>query len=298
MNNRAGAKRILREEPDTIMVEGMTLKRVSSILRTGVNAVWGCRDLSAVGHPYYILLIVTDRRIARTLISIFASSEKDTGRPAYLRNFLWGEHLCYLFPYRKERRLTDFAIGQVSAPAVGEQICVNLLLAGMESPLPYPLLLLAYRQGLVHIENDNSVYLTPNFDLTALDPGVSESDCVLACAELMLDILGSTRGKQLKSRKLLAKKVQRKSYAHFSEVYHDFNLTLSVRKTGSLPGRFFGFLAEHKDQIFRFILVLSLMCFAVAILMLLSYLIFGEFSLSKLFGRGLNMIGTENLAAK
>jgi hypothetical protein len=181
---------------------------------------------------------------------------------------------------------------------VSEQICVNLLLAGMESPLPYPLMFLAFRQDMVHIENDNSVYLTPYLDLTNLDPYISESDCVVACAQIMLDILGAKKGKQLKSRRLLSRKVQREAYEHFSEVYHDFNITISPAKKRPLRARFADFFAERKDRIFRFILVISVICFIVAIVMLLNYLIFGDFAISKLFGRGLETIGTEDLTVK
>jgi hypothetical protein len=298
MRDESGAQANTREDPDTIVSEGMTLKRVSVILRTGVNAIWGCRDLSAVGRPYYILLIVTDRQTARALVSVFALSEKEQGRPAYLRHFLWGEHICYLFPYRRERRLADFSAGQITTPEESEQICVNLLLAGMESPLPYPLLFLAFQQGLVHIENDNSVYLTCDFDLTELDPDVSESDCVVSCAKIMLDVLGAGGRKPLKSQRLLAKKVHRNAYAHFSEVYHDFNITVSAGKKRTLRTRFSAFFSERRDRIFRVILVLSVLCFIVAVLMLLSYLIFGDFALSKLFGQSLNTIGTEDLSTK
>ncbi|MDR2163243.1 MAG: hypothetical protein LBO70_04795 [Clostridiales Family XIII bacterium] len=285
-------------ESDTIITGGMTLKRVSLILQTEVNAVWGCRDFSAVGRPYYTLLVVTNRRIARDMVSVFALSEKETERPAYLHSFLWGEDICYLFPYRRERRLVDFVTGQTTTPAVSEQICVNLLLAGMESLLPYPLLFLTFRQGMVHIENDNSVYLTPYLNLTDLDLSISESDCVVACAQIMLDILGASKGKQLKSRRLLSKKVQREAYAHFSEVYHDFNITISSGKKKPLLKRFTEFFSERKDRIFRFILVISVICFIVAIIMLLNYLIFGDFAISKLFGHGLDTIGTEDLTVK
>ncbi|MDR1028105.1 MAG: hypothetical protein LBL63_01655 [Clostridiales Family XIII bacterium] len=295
MRNEAREEVNTRRDADVVRIGDMTLKRVSVIRRTKVNAVWGCRDMSAVGRPYYTLLIVTDREVARTLVSVFSLCEKETERPAYLRSFLWGEHLCYLFPYRRERLLSDFAAGQITDPRVSEIICVNLLLTCMESPLPYPLLSLGFAQGMIHVETDNSVYLTSDFDLTALDPSVTESDCVVGCARIMLDVLGMNRKKQLKSRKLLSKKVEREAYTQFSEAYHDFKLTISDKKKRSALLRFFGFFAEHKDRIFKIVLVFSIACFILALAMLISYLIFGDFALAKIFGHNLNMIGTEHL---
>jgi hypothetical protein len=283
---------------DVIRVDEMMLKCVSVILESEANIVWGCRDIRAIGQPYYTLLIVTDREIARTLVSVFAMSEKETMEPSYLRSFLWGEHLCYLFPYRKERRLADFVAGQITEPAVSENICVNMLLACMESSLPYPLLFLEFEQDLVHIEKDNSVYLTPNFDISQLDPSIDESNCVVRCARIMLDILSLNRKKRLKSRKLLSRKIERQAYTRFSEVYHDIKLTILAEKKESVLRRLFKYLGARKDRIFRVILVLSVVCFVVALVMLISYLIFGDFVLGKIFGHNLNTIGTERLNVK
>ncbi|MDR1952974.1 MAG: hypothetical protein LBQ21_00610 [Clostridiales Family XIII bacterium] len=286
------------DRENVVRVDDMMLKCVSVILETEANTVWSCRDMQAIGQPYYTLLIVTDREIARVLVSAFAASEKETGERAYLRSFLWGEDICYLFPYRRERRLADFAAGQITNPTISEEICVNILLACMESSLPYPLLFLEFEQELVHVEKDNSVYLTTDFDVSKLDASIDESDCVVRCARTMLDILNMNRKKRLKSRKLLSRKIERQAYARFSEVYHDIKLTVLAEKKMSILRRFFKFCGVHRDRIFRIILVLSVICFVLALVMLISYLIFGDFGLGKIFGHSLNTIGTERLNVK
>jgi hypothetical protein len=168
----------------------------------------------------------------------------------------------------------------------------------MESPLPYPLLFLEFEQELVHIEKDNSVYLTQDFDISELKPSIDESDCVVQCARLMLSVLNLNRKKRLKSRKLLSRKVERQAYTRFSEIYHDIKLTILAEKKQSALQRFFQYLGTRKDRIFRVILVLSVICFALALVMLISYLIFGDFALGKIFGHNLNTIGTERLNVK
>jgi hypothetical protein len=165
----------------------------------------------------------------------------------------------------------------------------------MSSPLPWPLLYLEFEQGMVNVEKDNGVYLTPTLDLTSLDVNVTEADCVSSCVRVMLDILSLTNKKNLRSRKLLSRKVARGTYEHFPEVYHDFKLTVLDKKKRFGFSKIFAFFSEHKDMIFRVILIVSSICFVLALAMLISYLIFGDFPLFKLFGHSLKEIGTEHL---
>jgi hypothetical protein len=102
----------------------------------------------------------------------------------------------------------------------------------------------------------------------------------------------------MKSRKLLSRKAARGAYSQFPEVYHDFNITLLDKNKRLSVGAFFAFFREHKDAVFRVILVISSICFVVALAMLISYLIFGDFPLFKLFGHNLNVVGTEHLNVK
>jgi hypothetical protein len=285
-------------EPEIIEADGMLLRPVSVIVRSGVNIVWICRDINAPGQPYYTMLAVTDRSVARKLVAVLASSDKITERSPYIKSFLWGERLCYLFPYHSPRPVAEFAAGQITSPQVSEDICINLLLTSMESPLPWPLLYLEFEQEMVHVAKDNSVYLTPVFDLTGLDDSVTEATCVTACARVMLGILGMTGKKKLRSYKLLSRKVAHGAYAHFPEVYHDFKLTVLNKKKHFGVGAIATFFSEHRDTIFRIILVFSSICFVIALMMLISYLIFGDFPLFKLFGHSLNEIGTEHLNVK
>jgi hypothetical protein len=278
-----------------IETDGMLLRPVSVIVQSDVNIVWVCRDMRAPGLPYYTLLAVTDRATSKKLIAVFNSTDKITEQMAYSKSFLWGEKLCYLFPYHRPRLVSEFAEGQISSPQVSEEICVNLLLTCMSSPLPWPLLYLEFEQGMVHVEKDNGVYLTPMLDLTSLDERVTEAACVTSCVNLMLDILGMTNKKNLRSRKLLSRKVARGTYEHFSEVYHDFKITVLDKKKRFGLKKIFDFFNEHKDTIFRVILIFSSICFVLALAMLISYLIFGDFPLFKFFGHSLKEIGTEHL---
>jgi hypothetical protein len=185
--------------------------------------------------------------------------------------------------------------GQITAPSVIEDICINLLLACISSPLPYPLLYLILDSGMIHVEMDNSIYFTLAFDLTMLDITVTEADCVSRCAEILLEISALNTAKELRSSKLLRKKIQHRAYTQFSEVYHDFRITLLPKRNRFNLPRILAFFVEHKDRLFRVLLVLSILCVVIALAMLISYVIFGDFSLFKLFGHSIKTIGTERL---
>ncbi|MDR1292733.1 MAG: hypothetical protein LBJ91_04995 [Clostridiales Family XIII bacterium] len=260
--------------------------------------MWACRDIGAASQPWYTLLSVFDRETAKKILTAFQDSDKNTDKPPYIRSFLQGEELCFLFPYHAERPLAEFAEGQITTPAVREAICVNLILACLESPLPWPLLFLAFDQDKINVEKDNGVFLSTTFDLTQLNASVSEADCVGRCAEVMLRILRLNQKKRLKSYELLNRKVEHGAYTQFSEVYHDFRLTGLRRKKRFRLSLISAFVVARKDIFFRILLVFSVVCAVVAAVMLISYLAVGSFPLFKLFGQSMDMIGTEQLNVK
>ncbi|MDR3363419.1 MAG: hypothetical protein LBS91_00485 [Clostridiales Family XIII bacterium] len=282
-------------DQDVYRIDNMTLKCVSVLFQSAVNSILVCRDISAYSQPYYTLLAVSDREKSKLLLAVFADSERPGEGPAYLRSFMQGDQICFLFRYREKRRLDAFVGGQVVSSRVREQICVNLVLACIESPLPWPLLYLQLDQRLINIEKDNSVFLTTDFDLGALDASLTESDCVVRCADVLLDILRINTGRDLKSFALIKGKAFRKAYAQFAEVYRDIRLTEIPQDKGRVSARVKEAFAKHRDVWFRILLILCVACAAVAIMMLLSFVIFGDFSLSKLFAGSLETIGTEHL---
>ncbi|MPN10227.1 hypothetical protein SDC9_157522 [bioreactor metagenome] len=71
---------------------------------------------------------------------------------------------------------------------------------------PYPLLYLILKQGNIHLEKDNSVFLTPYLDLSELDETKTEADCAGLCANEVLSILQTDTKRKLKSFELIRKK--------------------------------------------------------------------------------------------
>jgi hypothetical protein len=255
-----------------------------------------CQNRTVAARPYYTLLAVKDRDAAKQLLSVFREYQDD--RQPYVTCFSQAEEICFLFEYCPERSLSAFSEGQITSQAVRERICVNIVLACLTSPLPYPLLYILLRQRHLHIEKDNTVYFTPYFDLSELQPQIGESACAAECVQILLEILQKRAGQPLKSYDLLRKKINTRSYQEFTELYRDIRITSLPEKNPKLFKRIRAFFARNKDTLFKALLVLSIAAAAIALVMLLSYLIFGNFPLFKLFTGSINEIGTEKINIK
>jgi hypothetical protein len=268
------------------------------MFKNEINDVVICQDQASAARPYYTLVAVKDRKTAKALISVFERQSRDMDEPAYIKCFSHNEQLCYLFPYHVERNLESFAEGQGTNRFVRESICINLVLACLSSPLPFPLLYLILNQKQVHIEKDNSIFFTYSFDLRELNANIDEAGCTVRCVKILLDILQEPGRRSLKSFELLRKKTDSRSYRQFTELYRDIRISALPERKSKFFSRLRSFWEERKDVLFRILLVVSIVSAVIALLMLLSYLIFGDFMLLRLFGGSIDKIGTEEINLK
>ncbi|MDR1797893.1 MAG: hypothetical protein LBR44_10780 [Clostridiales Family XIII bacterium] len=273
----------------------MEVEKISLLLRSAANSVWACREPGESVAASYTLLAVEDRETAKTVIALFEEAFAEKHRSPFLNSFVEDGKMCYLFPYRTERKLSEFMKGQVRAPAMREEICVGLVLACLDSPFPAPLLYLQLKQGQIGLSQDNGVYLTPAIDLAELDPRITEEDCVRLCAQILIGILRTNARKELKSFELIRRKTDHLAYQQFSEVYHDIRMTMTQKKKRLGIEAVKRFFAQYRDVLFRILLVFCIVTAAIAAIMLISYLAVGDFAFFRLFTHNLNTIGTERL---
>lgn len=277
----------------------MALTPIAEVFRSPVNDVLICRDANAPASMRYLLWVIHDRACVKQLLPVFENGEGPslTGDPPYLLRFTQNDLLCYVFPYREERRLAAFAPGQMTNAVIRERICVNLVIECLSSPLPYPLLYLLLHQECIHLEKDNSVFFLPTLDLSELDPEKGEEDCVAVCAQILLDLLegGGRRRRQLKSYELIRKKLAKRAYSGFPELYHDIKVTAIPEHKLGWRARLKGFWIRNKDRIFKILLVLCIIMVILALIFALSQLILGDIPLLRLFERAFEVIGTETL---
>lgn len=279
----------------------LMLSTIWEVMKGPVNDVYVCRDLNSPVELRYTLLVVHDRACIKKLLAILEQSEREWGeQQAVLASFAHNEDMCFAFEYRPERRLSAFAPGQMTGLKVREEICINLVMECLSSPLPYPLLYLVLTQGNVHLNQDNGVYFTHCLDLSQLDEKNDEAACVTCCAQMLLDLLeGGNKGRRkLNSYELLRKKTAKNAYSAFPELYRDIKVTALPDKKQGFRNRAKAFWLRNKDRIFHLLLVLCVIAVILAVVMLISQLIFGGIPLLRLFQRCFERIGTEDLTLR
>lgn len=280
--------------------QGMELEVISQVFHGSANDVAVCRDRLSASDILYTLLIVHDRECARKMLTVMESRTRTDESP-YLLCFSQNETMLFLFPYREERKFSAFAAGQMTSSEAGEAICINLVMECLSTNLPWPLLYLILEQDCVQIAKDNTIYFTMILDLAELEPARTERNCASLCARLLLDLLagpvagGGRRRKKLKSFELIWKKMSKNAYTGFPELYQDIKLTALPQMKLSLRSRGRIFWQQHRDGLFRLLLVLCVLLAIAAAVVLISQLIFGDVPLLRLFRHTFDVIGTENL---
>lgn len=270
----------------------MVLETVATQFSGKANDVLVCRDRNSPIGAQYTLIVIRDRDCIKKLLPVLEAQE---AKSPFLFNFAQNDELIYGFPFQPERRFSAFARGQMLTPVLGETICTNLVMECISSTLPPPLLYLALTQNNVNITKDNYIFFTPVFDLSELDPEITETECTICCAKLILELLEGGTKKKLKSCELIRKKCQSNSYSAFPELYRDIKLTAMPGKKPGIKTRLKGFWLRSKDNLFRLLLVVCIVAVVIALIMLISQIIFGDIPLLRLFKNCFEFIGTERL---
>lgn len=279
---------------------GMELEVVSELFRGRVNDAVVCRDRLSASGEMYTLLIVHNREYAMKLLGVLEDNTRDGTSPCIM-SFAQNDKLIFMFPYREERKLSSFVKGQITDITTSETIAVNLVMECLSVALPWPLLHLVLEQELVNINKDNTVYFTMNIDLEKLDPEVNEKKCVSDCVWMLMEILDAPiagkhkRKKQSKSLELIRKKSTKGAYTCLPELYQDIRFTAIIIKESSLARGFKGFWKRNRDRFFKILFALCIALVVVALLMLITKLIFGDIPWLRLFENRFDVIGTQDL---
>ncbi len=252
-----------------------------------------CRDQNVDSATMYTVLAVSDHEIVRNLISMF--DKYGTADSVLIDSFVSDNDHIFVFPYRKERSLREFYMGDTMGLERCEDICTNVILACMTSGLPWAVLSLILEQGLLNLNKDDSVYLSYGVRFDKLDPNVREKDCVVLCAGILLELLESKANLKADSYILLQKKINSRSYSKFTELYRDIRIAASPRRKPGLISQIRLWFSINKDRLFGILFWISLILVITALAMLVSSAIFGDVPWLRFFFNNFKRIGTESL---
>ena len=267
---------------------------VREVLNGGANDVYVCQARNEPAAPYKTIWLVKDRRAARELMG----RSGDMCEECFMHN----ENAGFVFGYGGERPLDKFYQGTIQGEAVSEsQVWLELTVRCMTSGLPPGVLNLILKQKQVHIGADGSIWFGYFLDLSGDDGKAGEKENVTLCAAYITELIESGMevkaggAKSIQVMNLIQKKLIRKKYREFMQLYSDIKLMTREHGPGNRKGRLRAAVTSRQDLIYR---VLAFCCIAlvcIVIFMIAGHLLFGEFSFWSLFRGSLDRIGTESL---
>ncbi len=279
------------------MIYQSQTKRLSSlqvILRNQTNEVEICEDLNDSLRSKYTVIVLDDHSIVRRFLKIYNDADYLPSGTEVEYFSSEGRYLI-VYPYIKPRPLFDFYMGKVTNLSEAEEICRNLIVACMTSALPWPVLYLVLKQQQVNLAQDRSVHLSYAIDFSELNEDIGESECVVECAKMLLEILKDKSETRADSYVLLQKKINRQSYGRFIELYRDIDIAgVAARKKGILV-LIRAWYIRNRDTLFRILLTISLLLLIFTIISLITNAIFGDVPWLRIFIRSFEHIGLESL---
>ena len=269
---------------------------LSTVLSTEDFDVLICDDLSGEKRSKYTVFLVRSHELIKRLLVMFdVNATPDGSNGVMIESFSTGKDHFFVFPYRQERALDSFFVGEGMGINQCESICCNVILACITSGIPYPLLYLVLKHRMVNISRDDSIYFSYNVDLSELDEKIGERECVVCCAEILTNLLEKASFEKAISYQILVKKSANKSYTQFIELYRDVRIASAPEGKIGLLKRIKKFFSRHSDLFFRILFVMCTIVAIVALVMLVSNLFFGDQPWLRIFYNNFKVIGTQSL---
>jgi len=267
---------------------------VSTLLDGEANCCYVARLTDDMGGRSFSIIAVKDHDAIRMLMEA-ESKIVDLKNSQLVDAFSYGNDYILVFPYRQERPLSSFFVGESMTLSEIEDIGTNLLLACMTVSLPFPILYLMLEQGQINLSKDGGIFLSFNIDLKYLDLKRTERDCTVKCAQILREMLSTKADEKNISYELLSRKSENNSYNTFTEVYRDLRIAaMPVEKRGLLV-RIKSFFHRNADLLFGILFWVCLILGIVALILLLSHVVWGNVPIIRWFINTFKIIGTESM---
>ena len=267
---------------------------VSTLFSGEANCCYMARLTEDMGGRSFSIVAVRDHDAIRMLMEA-ESKVVDIDRSQLIDAFSYGNDYILVFPYRQERPLSRFFVGESMTLGEIEDIGTNLLLTCMTASLPYSLLYLLLDQGQINLSKDGGIFLGYNMDLKDLDLKRTERDCTVKCAQILKDMLSTKADEKNISYELISRKSENNSYNTFTELYRDLRIAaMPVEKTGIIV-RIKSFFHRNADLLFGILFWVCLILGIIALVLLLSHVVWGNVPIIRWFINTFKIIGTESM---
>lgn len=267
---------------------------VREVLNGETNDIYVCQARNEPAAPYKTIWLVKNRRIARELMG----RSEDMCEECFMHN----DNAGFVFGYDGERPLDKFYQGTIQGEAVSEsRVWLELVVRCMTSGLPPGVLNMVLKQKQVNIGADGGIWFGYFLDLTEYDEKAGEKENVALCAAYIIQLIESGlavkagAAKSIQMMNLIQKKLIRKKYREFMQLYSDIKLMTRERGAGGRKGRWKAAVTSRQDLIYRILACCCIVLVCMVIFMIVGHLFFGDFSFWRLFRGPLDQIGTESL---
>ncbi len=267
---------------------------VSTLFSGDANACYVVRPTDDMDGRNFFIIAVKDHEIIRSLMEA-SGRIKSLEESQLVDAFSHGNEYILVFPYRQERPIDRFFEGDAYTLSQVEEIGRNLLMTCMTASLPFPMLYLLLEQSCINLARDGSTYLTFVVDLQALDLKRTERDCTVKCAEILRDLLSSKADQKNVSFELISRKCENNSYNSFTELYRDLQIAaMPVERVGFFI-RIKSFFVRNADLLFGILFWVCVILGIVALVLLLTHVVWGDLPIFRWFINNFKNIGTESL---
>ena len=267
---------------------------VSTLFSGAANCCYMARLSDDMEGRSFTVIAVKDHDVIRTLMEAF--SKVDNIKDSQLVDaFTYGNDYVLVFPYRQERPLASFFVGESMTLSQVEEIGTNLLLACISCGLPYPMLYLLLEQGQINLSKDGGIFLTYAMDLSELDLRRNERDCTVKCAEILRNILSTKEDQKNVSYELISRKTENNSYNSFTELYRDLRIAAIPMEKHGFFLRVRSFFHRNADRLFGILFWVCVILGIIALIILLTHVVWGDIPFFRLFVNNFKNIGTESL---
>ena len=267
---------------------------VSTLFSGEANCCYMARLSDDMNGRSFTIVAVKDHDVIRTLMEA-SSRIRNLEESQLVDAFTYGNDFVLVFPYRQERPLDRFFVGESMSLSQVEEIGTNLLLTCISASLPFPMLYLLLEQGQINLSKDGGIYLTYNMDLRDLDVRRNERDCTVKCAEILREILATKSDQKNISYELISRKSDNNSYNSFTELYRDLRIAAMPMERYGILVRIKSFFSRNADLLFGILFWVCVILGIVALILLLSHVVWGDVPIFRLFINNFKNIGTESL---
>ena len=267
---------------------------VSTLFSGEANSCYVARLSDDMGGRSFTVIAVRDHDAIRMLMEA-ESKIINIANSQLVDAFSYGNDYVLVFPYRQGRPLGSFFVGEALTLSEIEEIGTNLLLACMTASLPYPVLYLLLDQGQINLSKDGGIYFSYIIDLSIMDLKRTERDCTVKCAQILRALLATKENEKNISYELISRKSDNNSYSSFTELYRDLRIAAMPVEKMSLWVRIKSFFSRNADTLFGILFWVCVILGIVALIILLSHVVWGNVPIIRLFVNTFKMIGTESL---